>query len=413
MPGKALLFTANTPHVAQAWLMLTSFRDPQRGAFSGDIWVLSTELDDSARSFLDTLGVRFFEHDMAWAEEAMDWRHVVPTQSEETALEAFRQYRNKRMSKLIYTDWYAKHGSDYESVAICDNDLYAQRPVDTLFDCASNGCVNYTPEIYPMWPGTSLWRKDFRYRQVTGQWDYDPGKYEVNIGFIVAKPDLMADLFGTLRDRFQQLPTRLIRDDKWHDQDLTRVLRWQRPELFAQFPDDAILHLCGGGMEVVEEESPGHFMNRVSGAVPRIIHFGGGEWRNFNSIKRAYLVAPDAFYDNALQRPEQETRIEIEDAEYWPDPGVLVLRGSCVSRKAVERIILATEKLGVVGEATIAAPPGFESGGDPDWSGPWDCAIHLSDLLATDHVTATVLTRAGRSSANAPIVFKRSSRPSA
>jgi hypothetical protein len=249
---KAILFTANAPQIAQAWLMLDSFRDPGRGAFDGDIWVLSTDLDDAARAYLDNIGVRYFVDPLDWTEHEMDWRNCVPPAPEAEARAAFEVYRNKRMSKLAYVGWHAAHGADYDAVAVCDNDLYAQKPLGPVFDVVANGCINYWREDYPMLPGTSLWRKDFRYRQITGQWGYDPGLYEVNIGFIVARPDVIHDLFATLRARFPDLPARLIRDDRWHDQDLTRVLRWQRPELFALFPEDTILHLCGGGMALVE-----------------------------------------------------------------------------------------------------------------------------------------------------------------
>lgn len=406
MTRTALLFTANSPHVAQAWLMLTSFRDPARGAFTGDIWVLSTDLDDSARAYLDSIDVRYFTDDMAWAEAEMNWRQTVPPQSDDDALAAFHIYRNKRMSKLIYTDWFAEHGASYDAVAICDNDLYAQRDVNGLFDLAANGCLNYTPEVYPMWPGTSLWRKDARYRQVTGQWDYDPGLYEVNIGFVTARPDVMAELFETLRERFPELPPRLIRDDRWHDQDLTRVLRWQRPDLFAEFPEDSILHLCGGGMEIVEERSPGHFVNRLTGAVPRIVHFGGGEWRNFTSVKRPYLVNPQTFYDTALQRPEQPTRIDITTADFWPGPGVLVLSGTCISDRVSEQIYLSTQGRGILGHATCAAPEEHDSRDSADWVATWDCVIQMTDLDPDDRLMATVLTDAGRIEAISGITVK-------
>ena len=52
----AIIFTANTPHVAHANLMLDSLLDSNKGNFQGDIWVISTGLSDRAKNYLDSRG---------------------------------------------------------------------------------------------------------------------------------------------------------------------------------------------------------------------------------------------------------------------------------------------------------------------------------------------------------------------
>ena len=42
----AIIFTANTIHIAYADLMLNSLRNNGKGNFQGDLWVISTGLSD-------------------------------------------------------------------------------------------------------------------------------------------------------------------------------------------------------------------------------------------------------------------------------------------------------------------------------------------------------------------------------
>lgn len=389
----ALLFTANTPQLAASSLMTQTLRAPGRGAYDQDIWVLSTQLSSDARDYLKAEGIRAHVSPMAWADGKMKWRRLFPGKTDAEALAAFHAYRNKRMSKLIYLEWHALHGQDYDAVAVCDNDLYFQDDVRSLFEQASNGCINYTAEDNPMYPGTSLWKKDLRYRQLTGDWAYDGGLHEVNIGFITAQPDVMKELFEEIRTRFPELPPSLIRDHNWHDQDLARVVRATRPELFCEFPEDSILHLCGGGMALAEERRPGHFINRLTGTAPRIVHFGGGAWKDFRSIAPSFQATAQDVFDNACQRNSQGLRLAVSSASYDRGSRLLQASGWYVAPAGATppSLVISTSAAGLAG-VPVLGPPRPDVAARYAGSGSWTFSARLPDLAAGTTLEATLIS---------------------
>jgi len=393
----AILFTANDPQLAASHLMTLTLRAADRGAYDQDIWVLSTQLSEDARSYLNSLGINYLVSDMAWAEEEMNWQALFPDLPPKQALKEFHMYRNKRMSKIIYLEWFENFGSAYDAVAISDNDLYFQKDIRPLFDLAGNGRVNYSQEDYPIYPGTNLWEKDFWYRQHTGDWDFNGGLHEVNIGFIIARPDVMAELFTEIRNRFPLLPEVLIRDHAWHDQDITRVIRCQRPELFTQFPPNTLLHLCGGGMDLVEECRPGHFRNRTNKAVPAIVHFGGGAWKDFRSIAPSYTVASQDIFDDINQHAASGPLLALGKAELINE--VVHLSGWYVSRLEDIQVAVATRALGAIGIAQVGLPRPDVTKAYPsrlNTCGGWTFSSRLPDLAPDDHIVITLMEKGRR-----------------
>lgn len=291
----AVLFTANSAHVVQASLMLSSLRDKNKGNFSGDIWVLSTGLNDVVKRYLDDIGIRYFEDSLPWAPETLDWRAIAEIEPLNTPEAGFEIFRDKRMSKLIYLEWFERFGEGYSVVAIADNDLYFQDDVNPLFEIGNNGKINYGEEDNIIIPGTSIWYKDFHYRRLTGDWSYNGGTRECNIGFVVAEPQVMKGMLEFVKGGFQRLPVELVRDFKWHDQDLVRLLRSQRPNQFQPFDSSVVLHLCGGGLSRVRAVRSDTFLDAVSGERPTVIHFGGGAWAEFPIIARSFRIPPAHF----------------------------------------------------------------------------------------------------------------------
>ena len=74
MKKTAVIFNANDPQLPQAHLFIESLRDPDRGNYQGDIWVLSTELSPLAKKYVDKMQVRYFEDplDFLWEWEGRD-----------------------------------------------------------------------------------------------------------------------------------------------------------------------------------------------------------------------------------------------------------------------------------------------------------------------------------------------------
>ncbi len=278
--------------------MLSTLFDDNAGNFSGDVWVLSTGLDDAARAYLDARGVRYHIDGMLWAWEALNWKEIAKTELVPggTWEEAFERYRNKRMSKLIFCDWFDSHGANYDSVAICDSDMYFQKDVNAVFSCAGNGKINYAKEDNPIVSGSGLWTKDFHYRRLLGDLDYRSGDREINIGFLVAAPERINHLFAEVKKKFLELPAELISQYKWHDQDICRLLRYEHPEIFATFRHGVIVHTCSGGLKRIEERRAGRFYDRETNDMPGIIHFGGRTWENFDSVAPAFTIESDRLF---------------------------------------------------------------------------------------------------------------------
>lgn len=305
----AIVFTANTPHLAHASLMLDSLRDEDKGNFQGDIWVISTGLTVRAQNFLDSLGVKYLINNLSSLDEWKNWRQVaesspqyeelISEKSREESLRlAFEAYRNKRMSKFIILDWVEKFGDSYDFIALCDNDLYFQKDIHILFEQyykQESDKIYYWQEENEILPGTSLWNKDFHYSYRYDVSDLNFGTNEINIGFIMGSPNMIYQVFSDVRRGFFNLDIELFAKYGWHDQDLVRLNRAQYPERYTLIQEGMIVHLCNGGTKVVEERYPQEFYHLKTGKKPYVIHFAGGAWDPY-AVRSTYLVEPDDYY---------------------------------------------------------------------------------------------------------------------
>lgn len=312
----AILFTANTPHLAHANLMLDSLRDPQKGNFQGDIWVISTGLSDRAKNFLDSQNIKYLVNVLnslyqwdKWekiAEAQPEYKNVKGMHSREERLRyAFEAYRNKRMSKLILLDWVEKFGDQYDFIALGDNDLYFQKDIHNLFQTAYENHpdqISYWQEENVISVGSWLWKKDFHYSRYYDISELDFGAHEINIGFILGKPQVLANVFQDVKKSFYNIHIDLLTKHSWHDQDLVRLNRAKHPGNYALLPEGDIIHLCNGGNQVMMEKYSTEFYHVKTEEKPYIIHFAGGAWKNYPSIKDTYLVDPDwVYFDNEVK----------------------------------------------------------------------------------------------------------------
>lgn len=71
----AVIFNANDPQMPQAHLFVESLRDPLRGNYDGDVWIVSTHLSTDAKKYIKKMNFQYIEDpmDFLW-----DWpgRHV-------------------------------------------------------------------------------------------------------------------------------------------------------------------------------------------------------------------------------------------------------------------------------------------------------------------------------------------------
>lgn len=306
----AIIFTANTPHLAHANLMIDSLRDPERGNFQGDLWVISTGLSDRAKNFCDCNDIKFLVSNLSSLTQWGNWEKIAKSQpeykeyrktkSEEESLQnAFDVYRNKRMSKLIILDWVEKFGSKYDFIALGDNDLLFQKDVNALFEEEYDSCrdkIHYCREEYKILPGSWLWNKDFHYSKLADTSEMDWGTHEINIGFILGTPGVIKKLFELVKQDFYSLDITLFTQYNWHDQDLVRAVRAKHPEMFFLMEEGKVVHLCAGGDNSVDECYPLEFYYKKNNTKPYIVHFAGGMWKKYASVAPTYEVDPDVYY---------------------------------------------------------------------------------------------------------------------
>jgi glycosyltransferase involved in cell wall biosynthesis len=309
----AIVFTANTKQVAEANLFIESLRDPARGNFQGDLWVISTDLSNRCMNVLDSLNIKHHVNPMMSLLEWGPWRQIAEVQPEFLAMpeaekkknrgacqyKAFLAYRNKRMSKLIIIDWVKKFGERYDYMVLCDNDIFVQRDIHELFETsyADNlETIHYWQEERENLPGSWIWKKNFNYGRFHVVKDLDWGSHEINIGFIIGKPQNIKWLFDQVRKQFFNLNRELFIRHEWHDQDLCRLTRAKMPERFSLFSEGQVLHLCNGGETLLEEPSPLQFRHSKTNEKPYVVHFAGGAWKKYPSVKSSYEVAPDHWF---------------------------------------------------------------------------------------------------------------------
>lgn len=306
----AIIFTANTIHIAYADLMLNSLRNNGKGNFQGDIWVISTGLSARAKNFLDSIGVKYLENILGSLWDWRYWREIAESQpqyaeylsekSERESLElAFEQFRNKRMSKLIILDWVKKFGSQYDFVALCDSDLYFQKDIHVLFEKyygENPDRIYYWHEENPILPGTLLWEKNFEYSRLYDVSSLKLGGNEINIGFIMGSPQRMYQVFDNVRRDFFSLNIKLFTEHNWHDQDLVRLDRARNPEGYSLTQEGEIVHICNGGLKILEEKFVLGFYHIKNGEMPYVIHFAGQTWKMYANIQLAYTVNPNAYF---------------------------------------------------------------------------------------------------------------------
>ncbi len=306
----AIIFTANTPHLAHANLMIESLRDKDRGNFQGDLWVISTGLSERAKNFCDSNNIKFLISNLASLYNRWNnWDKIAraqPEYAENKNMEegrrlktAFEAYRNKRMSKLIILDWIRKFGEKYDFIALGDNDLLFQRDIHSLFEQefeASRDTIHYCQEEYDISVGSYLWNKDFHFARLMDSSELRWPANEINIGFILGTPHAMETLFRAVEKSFFDIDISLFIEYRWHDQDLVRVELAKSPRLFKRMKEGTIVHLCAGGDKAVIEKEPHVFYYKPTGEKPYIIHFAGGLWKQYPSVRSTYEVNPDVYY---------------------------------------------------------------------------------------------------------------------
>lgn len=339
----AIVFNANDPQIPQAHLFIESLRDPARGDYGGDIWIVSTGLSSEAKSYAEIMGLNYIEDSMDFLWEWPGWHpaaeytfsqkpqvkpQLMPANTssclkylakrfflflwkqkqpakeeilcadEEALKEYFCEFRNKRLSKLLFLNFLEQHGKDYEKIILCDTDILAQSPVKGVFDQLVDDRLYYWREDCPILPGTSLWRKNQAYKKLLRDRNrnVDLGGHEINIGFLAGMPQCLQKVLSMQKElELAEEHIELI-SHRWHEQDYFRLLRGLHPGWFTLFKEGTVVHLCNGGEKLIKEIKPLEFRYIISGTKPTIVHFTSASWAQFDSINKTYRMKPEDFF---------------------------------------------------------------------------------------------------------------------
>lgn len=314
----AVIFVADTEQLSHASLMLESLRDPLKGNYSGDIWVLSTGLTSTAKNYLDSIGALYIENQLL---ELDDWKYrkeiafsIMEKESSDrqgipdAALDrqisnSFRKYINKYLSKLIYLDWFSKVGDSYDFIAFCDFDLYIQSDINVLMEkyfLINPDTVYYWQEENEVVVNSELWKRNNAYAKAYDATHYDFGKHDINIGFLLGSPKSIGRIINEIKKGYFSLSINLITKSGWNGQDIVRLDRARNPKQYSLVDEGEVLHVCNGGEKIIEERYPGCFYNCKTNTKPCVVHFAENTHMLFESIKSAFLCRKEEFYSSIV-----------------------------------------------------------------------------------------------------------------
>jgi hypothetical protein len=348
----AIVFNCNDGQLSMISVLVESARDPARGNYQGDFWAVSTELSAEAKAWLSRLGVHILENpmDFLWTwngrREAaaytargytdhgsvlvqlvrtwLSWMKRVGIKtlqllksqtrsaSEKTVEDYFKEYRNKRMSKLLFLDFLEKQGRSYDNVFLCDTDIYIQGPLTDILEQLSNEKLYYWKEEDPIEPGSYLgWKNQIYLNTFGGRSAACFGSEETNIGFMAGTPKSLHRVLKRQKELYLREDHRPLIRRGWHEQDFFRLVMTMHPEWFACFKPGSVIHLCSGGLSLIEETSEWSFQLKSTHTKPTAIHFAGGTWKSFPSVSRIYQAQPE---ESLPQFKPSRTKREVEHA---------------------------------------------------------------------------------------------------
>jgi len=303
----AIIFTANSPQLKEADLFIDSLFDENKGNFKGDLWVISTGLNDRAKQYLKARDVKYYVNPMNEVFDLRNWERIARAQPEysratgtenERLRTAFFTYRNKRMSKLILLDWARLFADNYDYVVMCDNDLYIQNDIHVLFEKVLHNpeAIWYWREEYPSLQSTIIQRQNFHYKRLQEPTPVFMDDNEINIGFLLGRPSNMVKLFSDIKTIFYRLNTELLERHGWQDQAITRVIRAYEPGRFQLFDEGDIVHLCNGGRHTVKESPSMDFLHVKTKQKFTVVHFASGKQKYFPPISFSLNGNIEDFY---------------------------------------------------------------------------------------------------------------------
>ena len=337
---------ANDPQLPQVELFLRTLRDPNQGAFTGDVCVLTTGVSDATKRYLECQDAQVFQNELVELFDLPCWRSIaayelhkrIPLSStilrlrrvlpaswydqleaywirlasqftarrslrdphlDAQLVSEFRIYRNKHFSKLVMLHFLNGCGARYEKVMLCDGDMVFQRPVSDLFALVEDDRLYVGEEVNSITPGTHIYGSNqlAKGSSIHRYLKYGEDAHELNVGFLLGRTDvLLLRVREWKKLMFESNLEWLFLTHPvycWHEQDFMRLQRDMNPDHFCTLSPHHIVHTCNLGDGLIKETAPLVFQVRETGEQPTVVHFCGGTWRPYTSVVREYQRTVD------------------------------------------------------------------------------------------------------------------------
>ncbi len=359
-----VVINGNDGQLPQIYLFLKTLRDPDKGAFLGEVAVVSTELSAPAVRWLEARKVQVFQkritrvldHWPLWRKIAafekarkVVYKEPFPPKRqrfqilsyflaqgdrEEWVLwvakaywmcswfdtylhtelrQEFDLWHRKHLSKLNVIPLLDSQPNRWRKVMVCDSDMIFQGPVDALFSQVPEGKICIREEVEPLIPeeqggspvtGSNQWAIDKSFSWAKSL-QMGAHAHEVNVGVFLGSYETvlqrMKEWETLMFDRRHAILWTCHRRFFWHEQDFFRLLRDLTPNGFFPLGPEWILHGCGKGVDLVEQLGDDSFAIRDKGVKPVIMHFAGGVWRQFQRIQNVYNTKFETILNEEIQ----------------------------------------------------------------------------------------------------------------
>lgn len=342
-----IVFNGNDGQAPQAKLFIDTLRDPSKGAYEGDIAIISTELSPDFVSWYESQGIIVFQRrvvevldqwkpwlDVAIFEHIRVNKRVRYTRPKEFLISKYTKgdlekrysllqkvfklwakfspswrkqlqrefdiWHRKHMSKLNVIPFLQGNEGRWGRVMLCDADMVFQRPVSELFEKIEANKIYEAEELEPMIPlkdgGSPVYGSNVITKKHYPEWAElielgADARHEVNVGVFLGDYDTVLqsaiDWRSLMLEKGYEWLFYCHIDDFLHEQDFFRLLRDQNKEKFVNVGLDMIYHGCNAAQHDIMLDGQ-QFVRKSNGTIPVIMHFAGGVWKDFAHIEEIY-----------------------------------------------------------------------------------------------------------------------------
>ena len=332
-----VLFNCNDGQLPQVELLIESLRSREGGNYAGRVMAISTGLSSNARRWLEMKKVELFERKLDFLQDwemaqcvadtvfiedriwnasressslwnggcafeleqlgstglALKVRQAIESASKAELPPNLESFGNKRFSKLNVIPLLEQVRDEVDHVLFCDTDLLFQSPLECLFQGIPSGRIAGELESDLIVSGNGIGLKDGYFRELYPEESAALSfpKQELNIGVLAGRLEDMLAVWVEAKALMLDEHYRDLYRYLWHEQDFFRLLRMRQPEMFHRFDPGLVFHGCGASYQFLDHVDHYRFVCKSEGVVPAVVHFAGGVWKHFDSIRRAYSAS--------------------------------------------------------------------------------------------------------------------------